>query len=60
MFDVDQIERIEVVRGPGSALYGANAFAGVVNIITIAPGEGKSGIPARAWATTSRPTAPPR
>ena len=42
--DVDQIERIEVVRGPGSALYGANAFAGVVNIITIAPGEGKSGL----------------
>ncbi len=28
------IERIEVIRGPGSALYGANAFAGVVNIIT--------------------------
>jgi outer membrane receptor protein involved in Fe transport len=42
--DVDQIDRIEVVRGPGSALYGANAFAGVVNIITIAPGEGKSGV----------------
>lgn len=41
--DVDQIERIEVVRGPGSALYGADAFAGVVNIITIAPGEGKPG-----------------
>ncbi|MDI1475556.1 TonB-dependent receptor [Polyangium sp. y55x31] len=41
--DVDQIERIEVVRGPGSALYGANAFAGVVNIITIAPGEGRTG-----------------
>ncbi|NUQ78581.1 MAG: TonB-dependent receptor [Polyangiaceae bacterium] len=42
--DVDQVERIEVVRGPGSALYGANAFAGVVNIITIAPGEGRSGL----------------
>lgn len=42
--DVDQIERIEVVRGPGSALYGADAFAGVVNIITIAPGEGRTGI----------------
>ncbi|MFT3775621.1 MAG: TonB-dependent receptor [Minicystis sp.] len=41
--DVDQIERIEVVRGAGSALYGANAFAGVVNIITIAPGEGRPG-----------------
>ena len=41
--DVDQIERIEVVRGPGSSLYGADAFAGVVNIITIEPGEGRSG-----------------
>ena len=41
--DVDQIERIEIVRGPGSSLYGADAFAGVVNIITIAPGEGGSG-----------------
>ena len=28
------IERIEVVRGPASALYGADAFAGVINIIT--------------------------
>jgi iron complex outermembrane receptor protein len=42
--DVDQIERIEVVRGPGSALYGADAFAGVINIITIAAGEGKPGL----------------
>jgi iron complex outermembrane receptor protein len=31
---VQDIARIEVIRGPGSALYGANAFAGVVNIIT--------------------------
>jgi iron complex outermembrane receptor protein len=42
--DVEQIERIEVVRGPGSALYGANAFAGVINIITKKPGEGRSGV----------------
>lgn len=28
------IERIEVIRGPGSALYGADAFAGVINVIT--------------------------
>jgi iron complex outermembrane receptor protein len=28
------ISRIEVIRGPGSAVYGADAFAGVVNIIT--------------------------
>ncbi len=31
---VDSIRQIEVIRGPGSALYGANAFVGVINIIT--------------------------
>lgn len=31
---VENISRIEVIRGPGSALYGADAFAGVINIIT--------------------------
>jgi iron complex outermembrane receptor protein len=31
---IEIIERIEVIRGPGSALYGANAFLGVINIIT--------------------------
>lgn len=32
--NVDLIERIEVVRGPNSSLYGSNAFFGVINIIT--------------------------
>ena len=31
---VDDVERIEVVRGPNGAAYGANAFQGVINIIT--------------------------
>ena len=31
---VENISRIEVIRGPGSALYGADAFAGTINIIT--------------------------
>jgi len=31
---VSNIERIEVIRGPGSAVYGADAFSGVINIIT--------------------------
>jgi len=31
---VDMIERIEVVKGPSSALYGSDAMAGVINIIT--------------------------
>lgn len=34
---VESISRIEVIRGPGSALYGADAFAGVINIITKSP-----------------------
>jgi outer membrane receptor for ferrienterochelin and colicins len=31
------VDRVEVIRGGGSALYGANAIAGVVNIITKEP-----------------------
>lgn len=31
---LDNVARIEVIRGPGSALYGADAYAGVINIIT--------------------------
>ena len=31
---VASIERVEVIRGPGSAIYGADAYAGVINVIT--------------------------
>ena len=31
---INDIDRIEIIRGPGSAVYGADAFAGVINIIT--------------------------
>ena len=37
LIDVDQIERIEIVRGPASFLYGSDAIAGVINIITKSP-----------------------
>lgn len=30
----EAVQRIEIIRGPGSAIYGADAFAGVINIIT--------------------------
>ncbi len=34
LVDVDLIERVEFIRGPGSAIYGSNAFFGVINIVT--------------------------
>ena len=32
--DLDLIERVEVIRGPSSSLYGTSAFLGVINVIT--------------------------
>jgi iron complex outermembrane receptor protein len=34
------IERVEVIRGPGSILYGSNALGGAINLITRQPDEG--------------------
>jgi outer membrane cobalamin receptor len=33
-YPIENIARIEIIRGPGSALYGSDAFSGVINIIT--------------------------
>lgn len=38
-FPIELIQQIEVIRGPGSVLYGTNAFAGVINIVTRDPPE---------------------
>lgn len=46
-FDVSQIKRIEIIRGPGSAIYGGFAEYGVISIIT-ANGEDINGISATA------------
>ena len=36
---LEMIDRVEVLRGPGSAQYGANALGGVINVITKVPAE---------------------
>ena len=38
-YNAEDIERIEVIRGPASALYGADAFSGIINVITRNPGD---------------------
>jgi outer membrane receptor protein involved in Fe transport len=37
---IDEVERIEVIRGPVSSVYGTNAFFGIINIVTRAAAEG--------------------
>jgi outer membrane receptor for ferrienterochelin and colicin len=46
-FPVDAIDRIEVIKGPGSVLYGSDAFSAVINVITkkaTATGIGAAGL----------------
>jgi iron complex outermembrane receptor protein len=44
MIDTQEIERIEVVKGPNSTLWGANASGGVINIISKNPLERSGGV----------------
>ncbi|MEN8166673.1 MAG: TonB-dependent receptor, partial [Pseudomonadota bacterium] len=37
--ELDEVARIEVIRGPNAAAYGSNAYAGVINIITDHPAD---------------------
>ncbi len=44
--DVNDIDRIEVIRGPASALYGPNAASGAINIVTLKPEKENLGVTA--------------
>ena len=50
--DINDVERIEVVRGPSSPLFGPNAVTGVINIITKRIGDSKMIVSANAQAGT--------
>lgn len=54
---VDQVQRVEVIKGAGSALYGSSAFGGVVNLITR---ELPTGAHARLRATAGVIADPPQ
>ncbi|MFO7717289.1 MAG: TonB-dependent receptor plug domain-containing protein, partial [Desulfohalobium sp.] len=43
LIPLDLVQRVEVVHGPGSALYGGSAMGGVVNVITKTGGEETTG-----------------
>ena len=42
-FNLANVDRIEVVYGPGSALYGTNALSGIINVMTRDPRENRGG-----------------
>ena len=47
-FAIDDIARIEVIRGPVSSVYGTNAFFGIINVVTLGASESP-----RAWGRVS-------
>jgi outer membrane receptor protein involved in Fe transport len=60
MMAVENIRQVEIIRGPGSALYGANAFLGVIDVKTISGvdalwlGAGNAGTRVAAVAVTRK------
>ena len=49
----ENIDRIEVISGPGAALWGANAVNGVINIITLPSSQTQGGLLRSARAISS-------
>jgi outer membrane receptor protein involved in Fe transport len=51
-FAIDHIDHVEFVRGPGSVLWGPQAFLGMINIVTRRPTEASPRVTARATYST--------
>lgn len=53
LFPLQMIRKIEVIRGPGSVIYGTNAFSGAINIITYAGNKSENLIELNAGSFSS-------
>jgi iron complex outermembrane receptor protein len=53
---LDEIDRIEVIRGPGATLWGANAVNGVINIITKSAKDTQGGLVTVTYGTENQPS----
>lgn len=51
---LEDIDRIEVIRGPGGAIWGANAVNGVINVITMSARETQGGLVTASAGNTQR------
>lgn len=51
---LEDLDRIEVIRGPGATLWGANAVNGVINIITKQAKDTQGGLDCRHWDRGTR------
>jgi len=51
----EMLERVEIVKGGGSALYGGNAVAGVINVLTKEPQENKTALKLHQESTSGKP-----
>ncbi len=53
---MEDLDRIEVIRGPGATLWGANAVNGVINIITKSAKDTQGGLVTTSYGTEDRPS----